>query len=321
MILVTGAAGYIGQHIVGQLLAQGLPIRLLLAPHLASRPLSWLADTDHSPEIIYGSMDDDVTLFKAVTGIHTIIHLENAMWWGKRRDLERVEIDGLQKLITAARSTRVGRLITLSQLGAAPSSAYTLHRIKGRVEELVKASGLAYTIIRSGIVFGEGDAFTTHIAMMLSINPIFFLMPGRGEVVLHPIHVDDLTRAVIASLESLDAVDRVIEIGGIEYTTLADLVATVQRVCRLRRIIIPVPPYLLRRIVQLYELIYRRTLMTSQWLDILATNRTTQLGNVYENFGFQPRRLEDSLVTFLPQYARAGRALRYVLKRRPGLKD
>lgn len=107
------------------------------------------------------------------------------------------------------------------------------------------------------------------------------------------------------------------EIGGIEYTTLADLINTVQRVCRRRRVVIPVPPYLMRVIVWLYERIYRRTLMTSQWLDVLATNRTTQLGNMYEYFGFQPRRLEDTLVTYLPRQASARRALRYVFQRRP----
>jgi len=314
MILVTGAAGFIGRHVVYELLRQGLPVRVLLAPE-ETPPACW-AELE-APEVFVGRLNDDEVLLKACTGVHTIIHLASAMWWGSRRDLELVELVGTQALIAVARSARVGRIILLSHLGAAPSAGYVLHRVKGLEEELVRGSGLAYTIIRAGVVFGAEDAFINHIAMMLSINPFFFVMPGRGEVVLHPVHIDDLTRAIAASLESLDAVDRTLEVGGIEYTTLADLVSTVQRVCRRYRIVIPVPPYLLRVIVRVYELIYRRTLMTSQWLDILATNRTTQLGNMYEYFGFQPRRLEDTLLTYLPQQASARRALRYVLRRRP----
>lgn len=315
MILVTGATGFIGRHVVVALLTQGLPVRCYL-PAQPDHEVAWQA-APSQPDIVIGHFDDEETLVRAVTGVHTVIHLDSAMWWGRQRDLETIEVQGTQALITAARSARVGRIIMLSQLGSMPSSGYVLHRVKGIVEELVRSSGLAYTIIRPGIVFGPDDAFINHIVMMLSINPIFFLMPGRGEVVLHPLYIDDLTRALLTSLESLDAVDRTLDIGGIEYTTMADLVSTIKRVCGLHRIVIPVPPYLLRRIVQVYERLYRRTLMTSQWLDILATNRTTPLSNMYDYFGFQPRRLEDTLVTYLPQVVSTRRALRYVLRRRP----
>lgn len=317
MILVTGATGFVGRHVVQQLLAIHLPVRCFVPKGTQMLPI-W-AGQGSLVELVEGHFDDEESLLHAVAGVHTIIHLENALWWGTKRDLEQTEIQGTQALITAARSARVGRIIVLGQLGATPASGYTLHRIKGMVEELIRSSGLAFTIIRSGVVFGPEDAFINHIAMMLSINPFFFLMPGRGEVVLHPLYIDDLARAIVVSLESMDAVDRTIEIGGIEYTTLADLVSTVKRVCGIRRLVIPVPPYLLRRIVQVYERLYRRTLMTSQWLDILATNRSTQLSNMYENFGFQPRRLEDTLVTYLPSMASPRKALRYVLRRRPSV--
>jgi NADH dehydrogenase len=316
MILVTGATGFIGRHVVHQLIQDGLPVRCLIQTDRL-KAITWDMYAPNAPQIVEGSLLNEEAVFQAVTGVHTIIHLENALWWGRQRDLERVEISGTQKLIAAARSARVGRLIFLSQLGSTPASAYVLHKIKGQVEEQVRSSGLAYTILRVGLVFGEDDAFINHLAMMLKINPVFFLMPGGGEVVLHPLYIADLVRAIMGCLESLDAVDRTIEIGGIEYTTLNDLIRTVMRVCRIRRVVIPIPPYLLRNIVRFYSLIMPRTLMTTQWLDILATNRATQLSNMYENFGFQPRRLEDTLLTYLPQQPHFRRGIRYVLRRRP----
>jgi uncharacterized protein YbjT (DUF2867 family) len=212
MILVTGATGFIGRHLVKQLIADGRRIRCLL-PEDKLKDLPW----DNPPEIIVGNLLDEEVLFKAVTGVHTIIHLQSGQWWGRPRDLERIELVGTRNLITAARSTRVGRIITISQLGASSSSAYTLLRIKGMVEELIRSSGLAYTIIRSGIVFGEDDAFVNHIAMILRTNPVLFLMPGQGEVVLHPIYIDDLIVAVSRSLELIDVVDTTIDVGGPEY--------------------------------------------------------------------------------------------------------
>lgn len=312
MILVTGGTGFIGRNLVKRLMAQGQPVRLLLT-EARTRRLPW----DDPPEIVVGSILDEEVLFRAVTGVHVIIHLENAQWWGRPRDLERIELQGTRNLITAARAARVGRIITISHLGAASASAYPLMRYKGMVEDAIRASGLAYTIIRSGLVFGEEDAFVNHIAMQLRVTPLFFLMPGRGEVVMHPIHVDDLVEALIESLHSIDTVDNLIEIGGPEYITLEDLIHTVMRVSGTARAVISVPPYVLRWLSAVYTRIMPRSLITAQWMDILATNRTARLGNLFQYFGIRPRRFEDTLLTYMRGRHYGWQVLRYTLRRRP----
>jgi NADH dehydrogenase len=312
MILVTGGTGFVGRHLVARLMAESRPVRLLLSEQRA-RNLPW----ETSPEVIIGNILDEEALFHAVTGVHVIIHLENAQWWGRPRDLERIELLGTRSLITAARAARVGRLITVSHLGAASASAYPLLRYKGMVEDTIRASGLAYTIIRSGLVFGEEDAFVNHIAMQLQVTPFFFLMPGRGEVVLHPIHVEDLVSALVGSLDTLDSVDTIIEIGGPEYISLEDLIRTVMRVSDTFRTVIAVPPYVLRWLSAIYTRIMPRTLITAQWMDILATNRTARLGNLFQYFAIRPRRFEDTLLTYMKERRYGREVLRYSLRRRP----
>jgi uncharacterized protein YbjT (DUF2867 family) len=312
MIVITGATGFVGRNLVKRLMKAGQPVRCLLPEH-KTRNLLW----DQPPEIITGNLLDEEVLFQTVTGAHTIIHLESAQWWGRVRDLERIEVVGTRNLIAAARSARVGRLITVSHLGASLSSAYTLLRVKGIVEELIRTSGLAYTIIRSGLLFGEEDVFVNHIAMMLRATPLVYLMPGQGEVVLHPLHIDDLIEAVIRSLEMVDTVDSVMDIGGPEYITLQDMIYTVMRVSGVNRTVIPVPPYILRWMAALYSRLFRRSLMTPQWLDILATNRTAPLGNIYTYFGIHPRRFEDTLLMYMPEKKYWWPMIRYTLRRRP----
>jgi uncharacterized protein YbjT (DUF2867 family) len=312
MILVTGGTGFIGRHLVSRLMADGLKIRCLLPEDRAAH-LPW----PEAPEIVTGSLRDEETAFKAVSGAHTIIHLESAQWWGRASDLERVELVGTRNLVTAARAARVGRIITVSQLGSSLSSAYTLLRVKGMVEEVIRTSGLAYTIIRSGVVFGEDDAFINHIAMMLRASPLVYLMPGRGEVVLHPIFIGDLVEAIVRSLELVDTIDTTLDIGGPEYITIEDLIYTVMRVSGVGRTVIPTPPYLLRALSGIYSGIFPRSLMTPQWLDILATNRTAPLGNIYNYFGIRPKRFEDTLLTYMPDKGYWLPMLRYTLRRRP----
>lgn len=312
MILVTGATGFIGRHLVARLLAENYPVRCLLSEHEAAH-LPW----ERSPEVVVGSILDEETLFRAVTGAHVVIHLASAQWWGSPRDLERVELTGTRNLITAARAARVGRIITMSHLGASPAAAYPLLRYKGLIEDALRTSGLAYTVIRSGLIFGEDDAFINHLAMQLTVSPGVFLMPGRGEVVLHPIYIDDLVSALVCSLSVIDTVDNIIEIGGPEYITLEDLIRTVMRVSGINRTILGVPPYLLRWMSTLTGRFMPRSLITAQWLDILATNRTARLGNIFHYFGIHPRRFEDTLLTYLRGKRYGWSLLRYTLRRRP----
>lgn len=298
MILVTGATGFIGRHLVKRLLADGHRVRCLLDERRAAHLPDWGTD-GVGPEIVIGNLQDDEAVFRAVSGVYVVIHLENAQWWGRPRDLERIELNGTRALVTAARAARVGRLITMSHLGASPSAAYPLLRFKGLVEDAIRTSGLAYTILRSGIVFGEDDSFINHIAMQLRATPLVYLMPGQGEVVLHPIYVEDVVSALVGSLSALDTVDNVIEIGGPEYMTLEDTIRTVMRVSGVPRTILSMPPYLLRWMTGIYSRVLPRSLITGQWFDLLATNKTAHLGNIYRYFGFQPRRFEDTLLTYM----------------------
>jgi NADH dehydrogenase len=153
--------------------------------------------------------------------------------------------------------------------------------------------------------------------MQLRTNPLVFLMPGRGEVVVHPIYIDDLVTAVVRSLELPDVVDQTIEVGGPEYMTLDDLVRTVMRVSNTPRLIIPVPPYVLRWSNAIWSRVLPRSLITSQWLDILATNRTARLGSIFDHFAIRPRRFEDTLLTYVRGRRYFLPMLRYTFKRRP----
>jgi len=114
-------------------------------------------------------------------------------------------------------------------------------------------------------------------------------------VVLQPIHVDDLVQALTACLERIALVDHLLEIGGPEYISLRDLLRTLMRLWHMPRLLVSVPPWLLRRMAVLYSRVFPRVMMTPQMLDLLAISRVTGLGNAWTNFGVRPRRLEDSL--------------------------
>ena len=299
MILVTGATGLIGRRLVPHLVEAGWAVRVLVQPRRAGRlaRFEWLDDVD----VVTGQLDEDERLHQAMQGVHTVFHLAGAQWWGRARDLERVDVQGTRAVVTAARAARIGRLYYLSMLGSEPSSAYPSLRIKGQIEGIVRNSGVPYTIMRTGVVFGPDDRFVNGVAMVLRSNPLVVLQPGAGETLVHPIYVQDLVQALGNSLEKIDLVDKTIEIGGAEYVSVYEMLRTVMRVSGASRMIIPLPPYALRSLTALLTRALPGWPITQQWFDLLASNRTTKLGNLFDYCDVRPVRFEDTLLTYMPQ--------------------
>jgi uncharacterized protein YbjT (DUF2867 family) len=89
----------------------------------------------------------------------------------------------------------------VSHLGADRASAYPVLKAKGIAEESIRRCGIDYTILRSAILFGPGDFFTTLLACLASAQPIFFLLPGDGDTVLQPLWVEDLATGLAWALD------------------------------------------------------------------------------------------------------------------------
>ncbi len=156
MILVTGATGFVGRHLVQRLSADaGLRVRVLLRPgsdiNRLPRPL-----TVHT---LIGDITDGDSLLAAMDGVHTVFHLVGTETRGRHARLSDVDVAGAKAVVKAALTARVGRIITVSRLGAERASAFPVLRAKGEIEDCIRNSGLAYTIFRPGVLFGHGDRF------------------------------------------------------------------------------------------------------------------------------------------------------------------
>lgn len=290
MILLTGGTGFIGRSLARHLVERGQRVRLLLRPAVRTPRLPKGVPL----EVAVASLSDLRGLRAALRGVRVVYHLASSEHSGARADLQNVDIEGTRNLALAASDTPVERFIFLSHLHADRASAYPLLKAKGIAEEALRKSGVPYTIVRSAVVFGLGDHFTTVLARLLAISP-FFLLPGRGETLVQPLWVEDLAACLTWLLENDATINQTYEIGGGEYFSFRQVVEIVLHTMRKRRLLIPCSPPFLRALTVTFETIFPRFPTSGFWIDYLASSRTCAIDSLPRTFGLMPARLASHL--------------------------
>ena len=150
-VLVTGATGFIGPHVVHALRARDVATRALVRdPSRATRLQAWGA------ELARGDVTDPASLRAACEGCDAVIHLV-AIITGRRADFERVMAQGTRDLVRAAQEAGVGRFVLASALGLdeRTKDQVPYYRAKWAMEQAVKESSLEHVIFRPSFVFGK----------------------------------------------------------------------------------------------------------------------------------------------------------------------
>ena len=291
MVLVTGGTGFIGQAVIRRLSEAGREIRILLRPSHRSPNLP----QGIAVEVAIANLLDKRGVRAALVGVDSVIHLASAEAHGREAGLQGVDIEGTALLAAAASQAKVKRLIFVSHLGAELSSAFPVLRAKAMAEQSIERSSVPATVLRSSLAYGPGDRFTSAIAMLLSISPLVFPLPGNGTTALQPIWVEDLATCILWALEEPRMVGQTYEIGGPEFLTVEQLTRLIKRVAGSRRWVVHTSPATVRALAWMLQRVLPRPPLTTFALDYLATSRMASLDALPRLFGLKPALLEHKL--------------------------
>lgn len=220
-IFVAGGTGFVGAQLVKALREKGHELRLLVHAR-SSRAASGI-------DQIEGDVTSLETFEQTASGCDAVINLVGIIREFPARGItfERLHVQATANMLAATRKAGIRRYLQMSALGTRPEAVSRYHETKFRAEELVRSSGLDSTILRPSLIFGPNDAFINMLAGQLRLAPIMPVI-GSGMYRLQPIHVDDVARCFVLSLEMPETVGQCYELCGnnrMSYVELLDAVA------------------------------------------------------------------------------------------------
>ncbi len=290
-ILLTGATGFIGNALTRHLAETDHTIRALIRPSPSTPQLP----PGIPLEVAVTGLNDPRGLRAALVDIDIIYHLASEERRGGEANLLKTDIQGTQALVKAAEEAQVDRFFYLSHLGADRASAFPIMTAKAIAEESIRKSGLDYTIIRSAVVYGKNDHFTTGLAKLLQLIPFFFFLPGEGDTLIQPLWIEDLATALVWALDDDSTRKGLYKIGGPEQLSFREVVETLLQALDIQRRLVPVHTAYLRMLTVFAEYLFPSPPTNVFWLDYLGANRTCSLTALPHHFNLLPSTFEKRL--------------------------
>lgn len=294
MIAVTGGTGFIGTAVCRALNARG---HMVTAVSRTRRPRP-VIETGGKIQFRSASILDPAALDAAVKGAGTVVHLVGIIFETKRETFEKVHVEGTRAVLDAARRAGAKRFLHMSALGVRRDAPTRYWRTKAEAEDLVRASGLDWTIFRPAVVFGEGDDFVNRFAAMARMLPVMPVI-GSGKTRLQPIWVEDVAAAFARAADDPATIGRSYDLGGPQAFTVMEILDVVMRATGRKRPKLHIPTLVMMFQAGLLERILQRPPVTREQIRMLREDGVCSTEGLAEALGLRMLPFEQGVRGYL----------------------
>jgi NADH dehydrogenase len=189
-IAITGGTGFIGRHLAHDLIARGHKV-VVIARGLYPR------NTEPIAGATFVEMDanDAEKLQEVFNGCDAVAHCAGTSVEDEKQTFEQLHVSGTRSAVTAAENANVKKFLLVSYLNVRPNTQSAYYTTKWQGEEIVRGSKLNYTILKAGLIYGQGDHLLHNLGNLLRKLPVFATV-GLREKTVRLVAVEDVVAII-----------------------------------------------------------------------------------------------------------------------------
>lgn len=291
-IVISGAAGLVGQNLIARLKSRGHTRIVGIDKH----PANTVKLRELHPEIetIVADLAEPGRWTDALAGCDVLVHNHAQIGALTYEPFERNNIVASRNVLAAARAAGVPYMVHISSsvVNSMARDFYT--ESKKAQERLAIESGIPCCVLRPTLMFGWFDRkHLGWLARFMQRVPVFPI-PGNGRFVRQPLYVGDFCDIIISAIEQ-QRPGEAYNISGQHKIDYIDLIQAVKRACGSRARIISVPYGLFKVLLDTYALVDKNPPFTSGQLAALVTPDLFEVIDWPKIFGVSSTPLEAAL--------------------------
>jgi nucleoside-diphosphate-sugar epimerase len=290
-IVVTGAAGLVGQNLVPRLWSAGCQDIVAIDKHGGNAAI--LAENHPAVRVVEADLSHDSAWEECLADCSTLVIGHAQIGGLLAEDFVRNNIRATQRLLEVATRQGVRYVVHISSSVVNSMAVDDYTETKKAQEALVRDSGLKHVILRPTLMFGWFDRkHLGWLARFMQRVPVF-PVPGSGNYVRQPLYVGDFCDIIVAAIQQ--EITGVYNISGQQHIRYIDLIRGVKAATGSRALIQRVPYSLFWLLLKLYAMFDKNPPFTTKQLRALATPDTFEIIDWPRIFGVRATPLEEAL--------------------------
>jgi nucleoside-diphosphate-sugar epimerase len=266
-LVLTGAAGLVGQNLIVELKAQGYTNLVALDKHEYN--LGILRQLHPDVQAIHADLAEDGNWTEAFEGAACVVQL-HAQITGKYTELfTRNNIDATNRVLDAIRRHNISYLVHISSSVVVSLADDDYTNTKKAQEKLVVDSDIPYCVLRPTLMFGWFDPkHLGWLSRFMAKTPVFPI-PGDGRYMRQPLYERDFCRCIVRCIETQPERD-IYDVVGNTRIDYVDIIKTIKHAKQLRTLIVHIPYSLFHFLLRLYAVFSGKPPFTADQLKALS---------------------------------------------------
>jgi uncharacterized protein YbjT (DUF2867 family) len=279
-LLVTGGSGFLGQYVLAEATRRGLATAALARSAAAAQVVA-----ARGARPVLGDLDQPARLGDvfAAADCDALVNLAS------------LGFGHAPAILAAARAAGLTRAVFVSTTAVTTKLPARSREIRLAAEDQIRASGLAWTILRPTMIYGApGDRNLSRLLQVL-VRARMLPVPGGGKHLQQPVHVADVADAVLAAVTCPATAGACYDVAGPEPLTFSALLHVSARAVGSRTRLIPVPLTAVTAAVRCYERLSPRPRLRAEQIQRLAEDKAFSIEAAARDLGYAPRPFGDGI--------------------------